>query len=219
MNIEVMRLAIILLSALTIGQSADAGSYPSPITEPAAIIGEIERNDAGNIFLTDRFHIASSTCQRKGLRLPTAREYAQYAATLGAMTPMKIGFREPSSNPWGIPYEKCGLDEQSIRDSMKANGYGEIHFVLSLYPKRDEIYGGYKSCLAVDFYYNSKGYKAPANELSQNEFWTLNEIPTGNDSGCRNPCGSAEYYAFSGNIGEFLRLPPRAERAVRCVKN
>ncbi len=186
-------------------------SLPSPIMEPAPILGDIERDRLGDILLTDQFRIAQAICAKAGKGLPTAREYALFAVTLGAMAPLA----KPPRDPWAPrPRRECGLDHHSVRDPLIASGYHDLTYVHSLYPMRDMVTGGYRKCLAVDFYYNFEGYQPPANEVGEYEFWTRTEVPSLSYASAR---GSGIYYSFFGKTG-WIRQGRRSDlRAIRCV--
>ncbi len=97
-------------------------------------IGDIERDDRGNVLKKINYYAASRHCEAKGSRLPTAREYAQLSRSMGAK-----GIKETA-------HESKNWDEVI---AMRKENFTPIWAL----DNQDKVW--------VDFYFNSSGYELP----------------------------------------------------------
>lgn len=111
-------------------------------------------NDDGSYMLMSQI-VAEEYCAMQGTRLPTVRELAIYAQSLGAS-----GLKETSFA------QKPVTDTQVQQEitQMKTQGYTAITVIS----ENQEF---------VDFYYNPSGYKAPTGALAYNNIWSSTDSP------------------------------------------
>lgn len=149
--------------------------------------GDIIKKTNGSILYTTKAN-AEKKCEEFGLRLPTFREYAEYAVSFGA----KI--RESSFKGKNINHPEVS---QEIIQNMQ-NGYE----LQTAHLNGQDV---------IDYYYNSRGYKMPAEEEMDNScFWTTTPA---------NDYGRWSLSVFCSRDGSKSTATQNASLAVRCISH
>ena len=141
---------------LFLSLSASASPHFPDSLEPAGI-GEIERTPDGRPLKMSQYE-AVRYCQQKGKRLPTIRELALLAQSLGAK-----GIRETA-------YPGSSWENRLIKDEvarMEKEGYDVVY---------KKTHRGWR--VEVDFYFNSTGFPTFGAPLGYGWFWTSSVGPS-----------------------------------------
>lgn len=127
------------MAAVLLGATVQAGAVELP---------NVERR--GNVVVGFTKERAIEHCYKKGKRLPTVRELAQWAQKKGA-----LGIQESPNKAAAYPLEV---------DLMQRQGYEAV------YLHHTDIQ------TVVDFYFNPKGFKkAPRNALGKTRIWAAEQ--------------------------------------------
>lgn len=146
-----------------------------PITQKISSvvrIGDPARVDGDGGFLITTQEAATQYCASIGSRLPTAREFAEYAQSLGA-----VGVRETK-------YPEMDSESGEVRAEIIQNGSERYY---AIYKKNKD------GAFAVDFYYNPIGYEYPLDPPRQVRFWTSSTNP-------RDPIWADIFEGYTGLI-------------------
>ena len=161
-------------------------AIPSPLL--AGQIGKIERDAAGNVLKLNQPQ-AAVYCKNLNQRLPSAREYAQFAEQNGARV------RETAFP--GKPF-----DFAEVRTETDANQREKFYPVGLLNGETHEE-GFY-------FYLNTEKYQAPNDEPSKSRFWTATVLTP-------PPLGDNLADMFWGSSGSINIMGRDSLGAVRCA--
>jgi len=168
---------LFLLGSIGISLSAQAQSVS---------LEDIVRNTDGSAMLMSQI-VADEYCLMQGSRLPTIRELAVYAQSLGAR-----GIRETA-------YPEQALTSPAVKaenEEMQNEGYTS---------RIDKVSRGQ---VVVDFYFSSTGYKTPPGELGQYSLWSA--------TGALTPSEAFELSLVNGNINLYDRYhDPLVVRCVK----
>jgi hypothetical protein len=141
-------------------------------------------------------------CAHHGAHLPSAREYAEYAANLGA-----AGIRETA-------YPGISTDDPRVK--AEAEAMSKDHYI-QIYTE-DYLADGAPT--VVGFYYSAAGFHDPAGT----ERWlaTSSVEPDTNEAAYEGSAGGQDYFwSFNGATGvlDVLEIPRNLPiQAVRCAK-
>lgn len=163
-------------------------SFQCYAIEGTSPLGDVVRNTDGNVSRMNQVE-AKRVCIEKNLRLPTARELAIHAQTLGARGIRETKFPDAVSTDAEVKAEI---------EQMRLDGYHPIFKINS------------STRMAVDFYYENGGYNRPEGDHGQYSFWSSSLI--------LSPPRTIEVYSLNGYDGAIqadVRGNPAG--AVRCV--
>lgn len=153
----------------------------------AAELGDIFKRDNGTVIYTTKT-LAEKRCEKQGLRLPTFRDYAEYAISFGAKIRESghkgVNSNDPKVAPEIIQNMQDGFELQTAR--LSENG-------------RD----------VIDYYYSNKGYTRPAEEMEESCFWTTTPALD---------FGSWSFSVFCNRDGKKSTASQNASLAVRCIQ-
>lgn len=116
------------------------------------------KNSFGDVYFVS-FEVAQDYCQKHSMRVPTAREFAGLAQSMGAK-----GIRETQ-------YPGISVKETAVQQEIMGANYRDKFFPI--YKKNEN------GTVSVDFYFNNVGYKFNSPEAMQNiEVWTSTLEPS-----------------------------------------
>ena len=137
------------------------------------------------------FREATAYCKKLGLRLPPAREYAQYAQSKGAK-----GIRETAFANISIKDPRVKVEiAQNSNEKFFAVFKSPVYETYTDYPQTPD------SNIYIDFYYSWDGYSRPVGARLDDRYWTSSADPDQtNYQGAVNSAG--------GGIGNSTRAFP-----------
>jgi hypothetical protein len=170
-----------LLFAFSIGQSSFASglSIQYPPKSKRGYLPYVE------------FREATAYCKNLGMRLPTAREYAKYAQSLGAKGVRETAFASASINDPRVKEEIAKNSNEKFFAVFKS----PVFETYTDYPQTPD------SRILIDFYYSSDGYTKPSGARLDDRYWTSSADPDQT-----NYQGSVS--AAGGGIGNSTRSYP-----------
>lgn len=143
------------------------------LSASGADLSTVALNPDGSLLLMN-FSEASAYCKTRGTRLPTVREFADYAYQHGAR-----GTRETA-------YPNIATTEKNVYLEGLSNFHSGGYVALK---KRSET----NRFIVINFYYSNEGYIAP--QVDDFQAWTSSPFPA-------YP-GAQPYYVFSSKTGRL----------------